>query len=107
MEKLIESILNETSIDFDIDEYKGNADTYISFSIKDMYETGFYDNENDNDRYFVTIHYWTKDLTRLSEWENIKNVFKEKGFIFKGFKGSTDKNYKGKLMEFMFNKSKI
>lgn len=104
MEKLIESILLKLNIDFDIDTYSGKADTYIIFKVVRHEETDNFDNENESDMYDIAIHYWTNKLSELLNWEDIKDTFKANGFTYINTKGSSDGQFKGKLMQFTFTK---
>lgn len=102
MEKLIETILSKIDIPFEYEEYQGNADSYIMYSLPTMSPGGTSDDKIDDEEYFVVVAYWTKELSELKRWIEIKDLLIDNGFEFKRFKSSKDKEYRGRLLEFIY-----
>lgn len=104
MEQLIEKILEKLKIPFDLEEYQGNANTYIVYSVLDNEEGDFTDDKNNKEVFSIAIHYWTNNLHELGAWEYIRDTFKSNGFEYKGFSRGSDEGFKGKLMKFEYTK---
>ena len=99
--KLVE-ILETLGIDIGFMEYEGNAREYIVFDIYNELDTDFSDDNSLSDTYYIQVNYWFKSLKNIKNYEKIKDLLKENGFIFDGAKDLKDNGYYGKNMDFIY-----
>ena len=102
MHNKIVEILESLGIDISFMEYEGNSSEYIIFNIYNEADTDFSDDNSLSDTYYIQVNYWFKSLKNIKNYEKIKDLLKENGFMFDGAKDLKDSGYYGKNMDFIY-----
>ena len=102
MHNKIVEVLETLGIDLAFMEYEGNSNEYIIFNIYNEESNNFADDDNLSDVYYIQVNYWFKSLKNIKNYEKIKDLLKENGFMFDGAKDLKDNGYYGKNMDFIY-----
>ena len=102
--KLIVQSLSSLGIDIAWQEYSGNSDEYIVFSIYNDKESDFYDDENTTETYYIAINYWYKSKKNIHKWKEIKELMKSYGFTYDNGMDLKENLLYGKNMDFIYVK---
>lgn len=101
----IENILDSLNIEYEMQQYSGNADEYIIYDIFGEKDTDICDNENLSVNYSVTLNFWHKNKSSRTKYEAIKKLFKKNGFFFEDAKSLIDPNQRLIGKNFIFIKN--
>ncbi len=107
MHNEIVEILEVLGIDLAWQEYSGNSNEYIIFSIYNDEDANYFDDESLTEIYYINITYWYESKKNINKWKEIKKLMKSKGFIYDDGKDLKDKNLYGKSMDFIIQKETV
>lgn len=82
----LEETLKKLNIKLGYQVFEEIADEYLIFDIYSEKDIEFVDNVNLEITYFITLNYWHKSLSKISNYKIIKKHMKKAGFEFNDIK---------------------
>lgn len=106
MNKLIIQTLAPLGIPVAYMNYSGKETKYIMFKVYKDEDVNYSDDENDSERYYITLSYWYHQSEDYSQIDTIKQLLKTAGFNYDGGQDlyNAENGVYGKNLDFIYTK---